>query len=403
MHINFKALEQALAPIENIGRGELTFDAGGVDITLSVLLPPEDREVQQYAAVALEGDKDQDPSNATEFIDRFRVGILSYAIVQVGRQDFRNVDLVETSEMLEREGKEPIPVKIPRVQAMRLLVGRWSRPLLIRAYQKYVELLSTVEKRAEQAVKFTPSDRDAEIERLEERVAGLKRAKEEEAQQARDEISQRTHAIEAAGAQQLGKTIEAPPEVQAPAPTAASEHAPASSPHRRTGSIIPQRATPPEPVAASPQPPVQTAASATPPAPRRMDTSFIDPGDEDSMNAAMAAEHQRIVEMRQRAVNQRPPMDEGAALAQVHPQLVAQRRPPHADAAEVEGELQAMEAAQAARAKHLGQVDGVEAFALPVQDLEVPQNRLPPDPKLLNPQQKDASARNPRFQNPRRP
>ena len=73
MQIDFQALEQALAPIAEIGQGELTFDMGATPVTLRVLLPAEELEVQRYASevISARGEGD-DPNDAVDYLDRFR-------------------------------------------------------------------------------------------------------------------------------------------------------------------------------------------------------------------------------------------------------------------------------------------------------------------------------------------
>ena len=424
MQIDFKALEQALAPIAEIGQGELTFDAGGTTITLRLLLPQEELAVQKYAAEAMEGETDS--NSATDYIDRFRVSCLAHSVVAVGDYDFRGVDYVQTGETLGNG----TPVKIPRVKALLTLIGRWSRPILVAAFKKYNELLNTVQTRVDKAVEFSPSDRDAEIERLEERLAELKLAKEEEAQKVQNQFAQRVDAVASAGEVQTMRespgsfparkplaAADEDEEADEPEPARAPAPPPAPAPPipvpRRAGPVIPQQAAPPpERGAVPPQgvvhvPPPTEAPPVPRAAPPRADSSFINAEDEDGMNAALAAEHDRLMDMRRRAAQGQRPQSDGSALDMVResqPHLQQpRRRPPHQDAVETEAEVGFVGAA-AQRARELGATpDGVPVFAMPVQDLDTPAARNRPDRGALNPQTQGGGSTNPRFQGPRKP
>lgn len=405
MQIDFKALEKALAPIEEIGQGELTFDMGSTPVTMRVLLPAEELEVQRYASEALpSGETEGDPNNAVDYLDRFRIGCIAHAIIVVGDLDFREVAYVEMGDSLDNGAM----VKVPKVKALRSLVARWSRSLLTRAFRKYSELLNQVEHKAEQAIMFVPSDRDAEIERLETLLAELKTAKEQEAFKDKEVFTAKVDAALVAEdtADKVATVLgvrPASPERESLAEEDEQPPAPAVAPPapKRTGPISPQQAAPPQ------ERPAHQSARPQPvhPTPPRADSSFINADDDDSMNAAMQAEHLRLVEMRRRSAQGQRPADEASALERVHPQLQPppRRRPPHLDAAEVEEELGLVHTA-AQQARHMGDTpDGVPVYAMPAQDLEVPGAQNRPDRGAINPKTEAGGAKNPRFTPPRKP
>lgn len=404
MQIDFKALEQALAPIAEIGQGELTFDAGGTTITVRVLRPSEEIEAQKFAASALDG---EDTNHAAvDYLDRFRIACLSHAIVAVGSQDFRDVDYVATGDKLDNGTL----VKVPKHKAMRELLGRWTRSALAAVFNKFHELVDRTEKEAEQAIIFEPSNIPSEIDRLQQRIEGL-RHEMDKAQAVEKTKFSETMASAAALVQQQSASPQEEPE-----PTPIPEPAPAAAPApRRAGPVTPQQAAPPpERSAAASQPQVvhvpapTEAPPSAPPVPRapppRADSSFINADDEDGMNAAMDAEHHRLLDMRRRAAQGQRPQSDDSALDTIHPQLQQpRRRPPHQDAADTEAEVGFVEAA-AQRARELGATpDGVPVFAMPAQDLDTPTSRGRPDRNALNPQVQGGGATNPRFQGPRRP
>lgn len=180
--INIQALEQALSGIEELGHAELEFQAGSTAITLRMLTPEEEMDVQRYARQATSDVPDNAPADEKElgmmlFLDRFKQQVLAYSIIQIDALDLRDVSSIATGEKTD-SGKD---IHIPKHEAVRNLVEKWKRPVLMSAFAKYGELTERVENDAESNIKYTPTERTAEIERLENRLAELKRAQAEEA------------------------------------------------------------------------------------------------------------------------------------------------------------------------------------------------------------------------------
>lgn len=176
MSISLGALEAALSEIEHLGHEEVTFQVWNTTITMRTLMPEEEHEVQQYAAQAWTEDNDNDSGEALRFVDLFRRDTIARAIIQVGDQDLRGIEYVETGEVLNN-GK---PVKEPTHKVLRDLVGRWGGPIRTAVFKKYTELVKKAEARSEAAIEFEPSDTATEISRLEERLAELKASQEHE-------------------------------------------------------------------------------------------------------------------------------------------------------------------------------------------------------------------------------
>ena len=387
MQINFGALEEAFAPIAKIGQGESTFEAAGTTITLRVLRPEEEVAVQKYATVALEA---EDDSAAVDYLDRFRVALLSYSIIGVGDQDFRDVDFVFTGETTESGA----PIKVSKDKAMRDLISRWTRTGLQQVFVKFHELSRKADEAAEAAVQFEPSNIPAEIDRLKARIEELQREMEKahiiEKTQFSDKIAR------VATGQMPEAMVDPSPAIEisdeGSEEPKASEPSPQVMPAPRSGPISPRKAAPPVPHVAAPRVP------APEPGPPVVHSSFVDVGDDGGMDQALAAEHQRLVEMRRRAQAQQTPMDEGSALEQIHPRAAPLRRPPHLDALEVEEDLGLVPAARPRDA-----IGGVPVFEMPSQTLEATSPRPTTNRGTLNPNQEAGQSRNPRFQAPRKP
>ena len=396
MNLTFKDLEAALAPIESVGQGESTFDVGGTAVTLRVICPDEEIEVQKFASIPTQvmGDGKETPpeettSVALEYIERFKVGLLAYAVVQVGDNDFRNVEYIETGEKLDNGAA----VKIPKVQAMRRLLKRWSGPLITRMFRKYHEALAAVEHKADKAIEFAPSDLDSEIDRIERRLETLKAEKERSTQEIRGGITDKVKAIASMEEEEYAKRqdnlaqaavrlsqddqdVEGQPEVVSDQllPPAARQ------------SVVPQRAAPP-PVASQPEPPAApqpAPASAPAPGPSY---DFIDPSDQEATEAAIAAENARLMAARQEMGL--PTGAQESVSAAAHPQL---KRPPHLAAAEVADALQ-----QEDLQERPVEVQGgnYPAFRMPAERLDkVPEEIQPSDPGF---NRSATGSTNPRF------
>lgn len=368
MSINFKALEDAFAPIEEIGRKEVTFDAGNTTITLRVILPSEEVEAQRYAAMAMSGD-DMDDMAAVDYLDRLRTGFLSHAVVAIGKHSFRDVEYVETGETLDNG----TPIKIPRYKAVRQLLSRWNRTTITNVYGKFHDLLDEAAAEAEKLIEYKPSAIPAEIERLQNRIEELKTSLDQQNLAAKAKITDR-----------LAETDQRP----APAPTPApAPEQPKVNPEqvlptatRRAGPITPQ-AAPPPPQRQGPTPTPSPTMAMPPSEP----SSFIDADDTSTMDTHLQAEHERLMERRRMA-------------AQSH-MLPPGREAPHHGARQAEDEVGF--ARQTAR--QVGEMDGAPVFAMPGQELNARREPVRADQSVVNRTAPAGGSLNPRFQPPRKP
>lgn len=417
MQLTLHDLAQALAPIEQIGKGEITFDVNGTSITLRRLLPEEENEVQKFA-MSKDGAEN---TIALDYMERFKLGLLSYALVAIGNLDLRDAAYVETGEVLGN-GK---PVKLPRHLALRQMLALWASPLRLAMFRKYVELLNQVEKQAEAAIEFDEEELDDEIERLESRLSDLKERRETDKESKQSDIDKMTRTIaegnvnplEVVGAApepEPETPVQAPePPVQAPAPTPPPQ--PVARPQtpvqtaipapRR--SPIPQAMAPVAPQSAPVQQPVrvqqQPAPQAQPPqdqpqhyvAGMDVPDSFVDMSDSMSMDEAIQAENLRMFQQRQAAMYQQESTP--SVLSQVHQ---ARRMPPHVAARQVEESMGDPDADFSDESRYLPRgrmVDGVEAFQMtPPEEMSV--RRAPmPFPNKATPK-----SHNPHFQPPKK-
>jgi len=334
--LDLNALKEALAPLAKIGRDELTFESGGMQLTLRPLLPMEEVAVQRYAASVLDKiqtDEGLNPTDqmsraaALDYFDRFRIEIIAYALVQIDDLDLRDVDKIPTGETLENG----TPIQMSRMRAMREVVYDWSRAMLTVCFAKYGDLVQKIATEADKIASSSISDIDAEIERVEERLQMLKEDRETRAKgdptvtakqitdliRAGDEMKQQaSRSASLARAQHLAAQADAPaPPTQEPAPP------PETAPRK---SVIPPSSPPPS--TSGWAPPQATAV------PGEVRSSFEDGEDPE----IVAAEEARIMAARKQAMKARQEEESRDPLS---------------------------------RATPVGTVDGVEAYRLPSEEV----------------------------------
>ena len=184
--MNLEMLKKALQPLEDFGKDEINFEVSGIKVYLKPLLPKEEISCQKYATGLLESIREEvDVENdamsrhaALDYFDKFRIEVISYAIVQVGDTDFRNLQYIDTGEVLENGA----PKKITKQLAMReLIVSSWSRAMITICFSKYGDLVVKLSEDAEKITEKTVLDIESEISRLKQKLNRLEQEKEKRA------------------------------------------------------------------------------------------------------------------------------------------------------------------------------------------------------------------------------
>lgn len=173
MTLSIQDLQNIMSPLTELGRGEATFEVGGLSITLRTLTPEEEIATQRHARGALTEGESNDQINALDYLDRFRSACLGYAIVQIGNADFRGVSVVETGEKLPNG----VTVKVKKHEAIMKVMESWSRAMVTTLFQRFTSLMEKVESSIEKTLKYDDDHIDAEISRLEEKLSELKSSK----------------------------------------------------------------------------------------------------------------------------------------------------------------------------------------------------------------------------------
>jgi len=393
--ISLDLLREAMQPLTEVGKDEIEFDAFGTLVAMRPLLPKEEVLVQRAAAVVVEQNRRFEESlreqtegedtaetdsmtraSALDYFDRFRVEVIAHSLVQVGALDLRGVEFVATGETLPNGN----PVKVAKPAALRPLVETWSRPMISLVFSKYGELMDRLNKEAGAVIDGDPADLDAEIERLEARLAEVQ---SERAKRASGDPSITAEQIEnfvgfgnnlEEGAKQAA-SLPSAREVQQQLLQNQAKPAPSQPAQPRQAaprqSVLPPTVPPPTPEPAPvkyslpPEPPTRSAFEEAVSSPSSFGGDDLD---------ALAAEEERILLARQKSAQSR-----GAPSAPVKDAL--------------------------SQAQSVGTVQGMEAYRLPTETISERGRKATPSTQVtggggVNPA--PADTRNPNFRPPKR-
>jgi hypothetical protein len=170
--LDIKLVEEAFASLEGATPTEVSFQLGDQTVWMKHVGDDDEVNVTKFASLALE-EGAEDGGTQQDFIHRFKVATLSYAIVQIGDVDLRT-DRVDTGEGKLANGR---PITREKSDVVRKFIAKWPAPFLSRAFAKYGELTTKVELEIEKLIQYEPVDFDAEIERLETRIKDLQELK----------------------------------------------------------------------------------------------------------------------------------------------------------------------------------------------------------------------------------
>ena len=171
-------LKKALEPLVELSRAETSFDVMGTTVHLRLLSPDEElqcqQEAQQFISEVEDDDEVEDLSRtrAIRFLDGFRLSILSRAIVQINELDLRDMQYIETGEVLPNG----VAVKILKTQAVRDIIIKFPRQIQVFIMQKFHILTESVNVVVDDNLETDFSDDDAEIQLMEEELQRKKNA-----------------------------------------------------------------------------------------------------------------------------------------------------------------------------------------------------------------------------------
>ena len=171
--VNLESLKNALAPVGEVGIVEETFTIQGTMLTLRPLRPAQETEVQRWSGQVLQDVEDEDNASGIEYLDRFKIGCLSYSIVAINELDLRLTDVIPTGQKLPN-GTE---VKVPKHKGLRDALSGWTRPVIDACFRKFGEMMEKAELSVENSVEYDPVDLDSELARLQDRMERLEALK----------------------------------------------------------------------------------------------------------------------------------------------------------------------------------------------------------------------------------
>jgi len=357
--IDLKALEEAFAPITEIGKQEVSFDVGPTSITIRHLTDEEEVHVFKLAQVAI---TDGTPDNATlqDMLFRLRVSVLARAIVQIGEMDLRSVEEIETGETL-RNGVKKKKLKTDVVKG---IMSQLPRVMILRLFAKYCELIDRIDIDAEHAIEYEPVDFDEEIKRLEARIEELKDRAEQRATMIGDERGKQIREIvesakkgtisveieedeEGSLHTRQRASLEPPPvessQVESPQVESPQVEPPAPKPERRMPP--PVRMPPParrEEAITGGTPPLGQISGPSGGSPE-MDDSFVDMSDDASLQLAVKREEMQAAARHMQAQKQqalREMSQEPPKPRYEDSRPVPQNPPPHLGAAQAAKEIE---------------------------------------------------------------
>jgi hypothetical protein len=429
--LDMEALDRALAPLEDVGKGEITFTIAGHTLAVRSLEPWEEVAVQKYGQTLIDAATDEDGNVdnhvAMNYFDTIRIETLAYALVQINDLDLRDVDYVATGQQTD-SGKAVRVRKNVAVREMIKTRKTWSRAVMHGAFAKYGELMTRIEQETTNIVEYEPSDLQAELERARAYVAELEAEAERRAKGDVNIMAEKVKAINAYDANQREAVAAAartparpepapPPEPEPPAPEPEPEpEPPPPEPEEEWEDFeeVPSQADlapapqPPPPVPAQepvPRRPVSPTAAPPPgggpvppppPAPPQeapdllpgVDSSFQDADDP----MALQQEARRIAAARQRMAHERA-SGRGAPPVRRPP-------PPHR-----RGTRMGQEQEEVVDPQYVGQHKGAPVFDTPPQELSGRGRRPPPqgapERPAVNQRGDGSKARNPNFRAPK--
>lgn len=179
--MKLQMLEQALQPLNDYGKDEITLEVEGTVISLKPLLPIEEIECQKYAAALLADVQEESETDllarhaALDYFDKFRTEVISYALIQINNTNLRKIEYIDTDEVLPNG----VTKKVSRHVALRDIIRKnWSRAMITICFSKYGDLITLLADKAEQTVQQSMSDLESEIQRIENRLQELKEERE---------------------------------------------------------------------------------------------------------------------------------------------------------------------------------------------------------------------------------
>lgn len=166
MSISLNQLKSVMNKITKVGYLEKAITLSDNTIVIKSLTPKEESELQRVISDLTK----EEEITTLEFVDRVRKETLSRAIIQVNDLNLRDIEMIETDDILPNGLK----VSISRQEAVSIMIEDLPRVLLGKVFEEMSKLTEEVEENTNKILNTPSSDVKAEIEILEKRIASLK-------------------------------------------------------------------------------------------------------------------------------------------------------------------------------------------------------------------------------------
>lgn len=166
MSISLNQLKSVMNKITQVGYLEKVITLSENTIVIKSLTPKEESELQRVISDLTK----EEEITTLEFVDRVRKETLSRAIIQVNDLNLRDIEMVETDDVLPNGLK----VSISRQEAVSLMIEDLPRVLLGKVFEEMSKLTEEVEEKTNKILNTSAMDVKAEIEILERRLSQLK-------------------------------------------------------------------------------------------------------------------------------------------------------------------------------------------------------------------------------------
>lgn len=175
IHIN--KVKNGLKEIANLGKEEETFEIRGQEITLKTLTPTEKEKAERRCQPILSEAQEKDDFVLMQrWLNRLKIEMLSYSIIEIGDVNFRGIDEIETDRVDPDTGEA---IKLEKHIYLRQFLENWNEEAVNITFKKFRELTERTERELNDEVEFEEEDLDVKIEKKKEELRELEREKRE--------------------------------------------------------------------------------------------------------------------------------------------------------------------------------------------------------------------------------
>lgn len=184
--IHISRIQEGIDQIKNIGRKEKQFQINNQPFAVRTLTPKEEDRVAEYCERwRTRMIESNDRILEQQWLRRRRIETLAYAFVQIGRVDFRGIDLIQTGQT-DQNGQ---PITKEKHIYLRNMLEDWNEDVQRVCFRKYMDLKKEVRSELDDEVEFDDDTLDARIEKKREELERLEREKRDREQPGREDAA----------------------------------------------------------------------------------------------------------------------------------------------------------------------------------------------------------------------